>query len=114
APMTEDPQGKLILNIDRNGNLSLGRSPVKWADLEQTLLANDRVQREKTLWIGADKTLHYDVVVTAMAKARAAHVSKLMMLTDRNAEIDVGALDKAAGPRLPVPDEGGGGEAPPP
>src|SRR3972149_1637819 len=49
AAAIEDPEGKLILSIDKTRHLQLGRAPVKWGQLEEKLLANQRVQKEKTL-----------------------------------------------------------------
>jgi biopolymer transport protein TolR len=106
APMIEDEKGKLILSIGKDHDLLLGKAPVKWVELEEKLLANARVQKEKTLWIGAHQDLPYRYVVTAMARARAAGVSKLMLLTDRNAEMDLSKLDQGVPvPATPAPEE---------
>jgi biopolymer transport protein TolR len=106
APVVEDTEGKLVLSINKERQLFLGNTQVKWADLQVKLSTNQRVKLEKTLWIEADQSLPYRVVVTAMAQARAAGVSKLMMLTDANAEMDVSALDKmASGAPSPPPEE---------
>lgn len=78
----EDPEGKLVLSITGSKQLFLGTSPVKWTELEVKLTTNERVKREKELWIEADSTLPYAVVVAAMAMARQAGVVKLQMLTD--------------------------------
>lgn len=81
AKNIEDPEGKLILSIDKHKRLFLGATPVKWTELYVKLSANERVKTEKTLWVEAHKDLPYRFVVTAMAAAREAGVSKLMMLT---------------------------------
>jgi len=111
AALVEDTEGKLVLSIDRNRQLTLGRAPVKWADLEVKLSTNDRVKKEKTLWIEADQELPYKYVVTAMARARAAGVSKLMMLTDPNSHVDPATLDQGGEPAPAEP--GAAGEASP-
>jgi len=103
APAVEDPEGKLVLSIDRNRRIHLGKAPIKWVDLEAKLAANERVKLESTLWIEADKDLPYKYVVTAMARARAAGVAKLMMLTDRAAELDPASLDGPPGSERPAP-----------
>jgi biopolymer transport protein TolR len=106
APMIEDPEGKLILSIGKDTKLQLGKAPVQWVELEEKLLTNARVQKEKTLWIGADQNLPYRYIVTAMARARAAGVSKLMLLTDRNAEMDLKSLDQGgSAPAAPAAEE---------
>ncbi len=53
------------------------------------LEANERVKKESELYIEADTALPYGVVITAMAVAKNAGVSKVMMLTE--AEDNLGA-----------------------
>lgn len=93
AVVEEDPEGRLTLSIGKERQLYLGATPVHWAELEGKLRANERVQKEKELYIEADKDLPYAVVVTAMAAAQQAGVVKLQMRTDPNANLDYGELD---------------------
>ncbi len=94
AETIDDPKGRLTLSIDRNQRLFLGETPVTWVDLETKLKANERVQKEKELYIEAHKDLPYSVIVTAMAAAQQAGVAKLQMRTDQNANLDYTALDQ--------------------
>ena len=101
----EDPEGKLVLSITGSKQLFLGTTPVKWSELEDKLALNERVRREKELWIEADSTLPYGVVVAAMAMARQAGVAKLQMLTDPSevmAPEDLDAQAAAAGTAAPA------------
>ena len=82
AKNIEDPEGKLVLSIEKNNKIHLGGTLVTWADLETKLKANERVQKESELYIEADTALPYGVVVTAMAVAKNAGVQKVMMLTE--------------------------------
>ena len=88
ATTMDDPEGKLILSIDRNRKLFLGDTPVKWAELKEKLSTNQRVKVERELYIEGDKDLPYGVVVKAMALAKDAGVVKLMMVTDPNQHDD--------------------------
>ena len=63
------------------------------------LSANERVKKESALYVEADRSLAYDVVITAMAVAKRAGVTKVMMLTDPSEEIPVEDLDKPVPPR---------------
>jgi biopolymer transport protein TolR len=105
AQKVEDPQGKLILSIDKTRRLRLGQSQVLWKDLSVKLSTNERVQQEKELYIEADAALPYNVVVTAMAVAKNAGVVKVMMLTDPTTNLKVEDLDapvlKPAAPGIP-------------
>lgn len=109
ADTIDDPKGRLTLSIDKSRQLFLGETPVRWVDLETKLRANERVQKEKELYIEADKDLPYGVIVTAMAAAQQAGVAKLQMRTDQNANLDYAMLDQSAGkpttgnPELPAP-----------
>ena len=94
ATVEDDPEGRLTLSIGKHRELYLGATQVKWAELEDKLRANERVKKEKELYIEADKNLPYSVVVTAMAAAQQAGVIKLQMRTDPSANLDYGELDK--------------------
>jgi biopolymer transport protein ExbD len=92
----EDPEGKLVMSIAANRAIKLGGTDVKWADLEAKLKSNERVQRESQIYIEADKDLPYAVVITAMAIAKNANVSKVMMLTEPTDTLMLSDLDAGA------------------
>ncbi len=96
AQRVEDPQGKLVLSIDKTRHLRLGTSLVAWKELSVKLSKNERVQTEKQLYIEADASLPYSVVVTAMAIAKDAGVAKVMLLTDPAQNLKLDELDLAA------------------
>src|SRR5688500_358877 len=93
AQNIEDPEGKLVMSIGSNRAIKLGGSDVKWAELEAKLKSNERVQRESQIYIEADKDLPYAVVITAMAIAKNANVSKVMMLTEPTDTLQLTELD---------------------
>jgi biopolymer transport protein TolR len=96
AQNIEDPEGKLVMSIGPNRALKLGGTDVKWADLEAKLKTNERVQRESQIYIEADKELPYAVVITAMAIAKNANVSKVMMLTEPTDTLQLSELEAGA------------------
>ena len=100
AQNIEDPEGKLVLSIQKSNKIFLGGTAVTWQDLEAKLKANERVQKESALYIEADKALPYGVVVTAMAVAKNAGVAKVMMLTEPmdNLKPQLGELDQITPP----------------
>lgn len=94
AQALDDPAGKLVLSISRENKLTLGKTPITWAQLPDKLATNERIKNESALYIEADKTLPYGVVVTAMAIAREAKVTKVMMLTDPGNQLELSKLDQ--------------------
>ena len=96
AQNIEDPEGKLVMSIAPNRAIKLGGTDVKWSELEAKLKTNERVQRESQIYIEADKDLPYAVVITAMAIAKNANVSKVMMLTEPTDTLQLSELDAGA------------------
>jgi biopolymer transport protein TolR len=89
-----DPEGPLVLSIEPNNKIRLGGTPITWKDLKVKLESNERVKTESELYIEADQYLPYGVVVTAMAIAKDAGVTKVMMLTDPADNLDLADLDQ--------------------
>ena len=74
----------------------LFRSQVSWKGLEDKLKTNERVKRESALYIEADNALLYGRVVTAMAIAKNAGVTRVMMLTAPTDTLNLDMLDQNA------------------
>jgi len=55
------------------------------ADIEQTLLADARVQAEREVYVRADKQAHYGTVARVVAAARAAGVEGINLLVEPDA-----------------------------
>ena len=94
AQNIEDPEGKLVMSIKADNTIYLGGTQITWAKLDAMLKANDRVQKESSLYIEADTHLQYGVVITAMALAKNAGVQHVMFLTDPSAQLDLNKLDQ--------------------
>ena len=82
APIPDDPEGKLILAMDKTGGVRLGDVPVKWEELEVKLSTNAKVKADGELYVDADKSLPYGTVIQLMAIAKKAGVTKLLMMTE--------------------------------
>jgi biopolymer transport protein TolR len=100
AQNVEDPEGKLVLSIAKDDKIFLGGTQVLWKDLEAKLKSNERVKKESALYIEADTNLLYGRVVTAMAVAKNAGVTRVMMLTAPSDVLNLDQLDKNI---LPAP-----------
>ena len=72
---------KLIVTVTKEERILFGEVDVT-ESLEQTLSSNERVQREKELYIRADKNAHYGVVARVVACAVARVVAGVMLHED--------------------------------
>jgi biopolymer transport protein TolR len=94
AQNVEDPEGKLVLSIAKDDKIYLGGTQVNWTELEAKLKTNDKVKKDSSLYIEADTSLMYGRVVTAMAVAKNAGVTRVMMLTNPTEVLNLADLDK--------------------
>ncbi len=80
-PMEVD-ESKLLMTIDGDRRVFLGETEIPHAELEEKLLANQRLQREGELYLKADRNIPYGFVVQVMAIIKKAGIPKLGMVTD--------------------------------
>ena len=90
ARTIDAPEQKLVLSIKADKTLWLGAGDdaarIPMDRLEELLRANARVQREKELFLMADKTLPYGLVVEVMAAAQRAGIANVGMITNPPAD----------------------------
>ena len=82
TPPVESDEKKLILTIDKDKRISLADVEIPFEELQEKLSTNARVQQEKEVYLHADRSLNYGVVIEVMAIAKAAGVESLGMITD--------------------------------
>jgi biopolymer transport protein TolR len=87
AQQMEHSEEKLVLTITRDRRIFLGDAEIRGDQLEQKLAANARIQKDKELYLHADRSLPYGQVVEVMAVARRAGVENLGMITDPEREL---------------------------
>jgi len=87
AQQMEHAEEKLVLSITRDRRVFLGGVEIAPADLETKLASNARVQKDKELYLHADRSLPYGQVVEIMAVARRAGVESLGMITEPEKEL---------------------------
>ena len=76
---------KLIVTVTKEERILFGEDDVT-ATVEAVLAQNTRVQKEKELYIRADKNAHYGAVARVVAAARAAGVEGLNLLVEPEVE----------------------------
>jgi len=82
APRMDVEEQKLILSIDKQQKVFLGEIEVPYDKLEDALTHNDRLQREKELYLQADETVPYGFVAKVMALIRRGGIDKVGLVTD--------------------------------
>jgi biopolymer transport protein TolR len=87
AQQMEHQEEKLVLTITRDRRVYLGNTEIPGAELERKLATNARIQKEKELYLHADRSLPYGQVVEIMAIARRAGVESLGMITEPDKEL---------------------------
>jgi biopolymer transport protein TolR len=87
AQQMEHAEEKLVLTIGRDRRIFLGDVEISPADLERKLATNARLQKDKELYLHADRSLPYGQVVEIMATARRAGVESLGMITEPEKEL---------------------------
>jgi biopolymer transport protein TolR len=87
AQQMEHSEEKLVLTITKDKRILLGNTEISGADLETKLATNARIQKDKELYLHADRSLPYGTVVEIMAVARRAGVESLGMITEPDKEL---------------------------
>jgi biopolymer transport protein TolR len=82
AAVIELDEEKLLLTITSDEKVYLGETEVPFDRLEQALLANERIQREKELYVYGDSEVRYGFVVRVMAILQQAGVEKIGIVTN--------------------------------
>jgi biopolymer transport protein TolR len=82
APQVTINEEKLLLTVSKDQKVYLGRDEIPYDRLEQALLTNERMQKEKELYVQADETVPYGFVVKVIAIVKKAGISKLGLVTD--------------------------------
>lgn len=84
ASEAEVKDTKLVITVTRDERILFGEDDVT-PRIEAELAENPRVQREKELYIQADKDARYGAVARVVAAARAAGVTGLNLLVEPEA-----------------------------
>jgi len=86
AKAIDAPEQKLVLSIKADRSLWLGggddAARVPPDRLEEVLKANSRAQKDKELFLMADRALPYGVVVEVMATVQRAGITSMGMITN--------------------------------
>jgi biopolymer transport protein TolR len=82
TPPVQVNEEKLVLAITKDRKVYLANTEIPLDQLAEKLETNAKLQRDKELYLQADQSLSYGVVVEVMALARAAGAESIGMITD--------------------------------
>jgi biopolymer transport protein TolR len=85
AAQTPVKDARLLVTVTKDEKILFGEEDVT-ARLDDALKENARVQRERELYIRADKNARYGVVATVVAAARNSGVESLNLLVEPEIE----------------------------
>ena len=78
-PVDEDVS---VLSITKDQKVFLGEAEIAFEELETKIRLNQKLQKDKDLYLHADRNLPYGVVVDVMATLKNAGIENLGMVTD--------------------------------
>ncbi len=74
-------QDPLILSITKEGDIFIEKHRVKLDDLQKKLQSIYANRRKKEIFLQADKAVSYGFVIQAMARVKAAGITRVGMIT---------------------------------
>jgi biopolymer transport protein TolR len=87
AASTPVKDARLLVTVTKEERVLFGEEDVT-ARIDQALKENPRVQRERELYIRADKNARYGIVATVVAAARNSGVESLNLLVEPDVEVE--------------------------
>jgi biopolymer transport protein TolR len=85
AAQTPVKDARLLVSITKDERVLFGEEDVT-SHVDQALRDNPRVQKEREIYIRADKNAHYGIVATVVAAARNSGVESLNLLVEPEIE----------------------------
>ena len=82
APRMDVDEQRVLLSVDATQQIFLGEDPVPFERLEDVLRHNVRLQTEHEIFVQADESVPYGVVVRVLAVVRRAGIESLGLVTD--------------------------------
>jgi len=78
----EPDQGKSVVTLTKEGRIFLGETEIPLEQLEEKIVSNAKIQKDKLVYLYADQELKYELVVRVMAILKKAGVENMGMITE--------------------------------
>jgi biopolymer transport protein TolR len=82
AAPVEASDTKLVLSVDAKKRVFIGDAQVPLAQLEEKLRTNSKAQKDKELYLHADRGIPFGIAVEVMAAAQRAGIQNVGIITD--------------------------------
>ena len=82
APSLDVKEDRVILTLSKDEKIYIGKTEIPRAVLRDKLVGNVKLQRDKEIYLHADRTLPYGFVVDVMTVIKDAGVDSIGMVTD--------------------------------
>jgi biopolymer transport protein TolR len=82
AQTVPDETGKLIVTMTKDKRVFIGRMEIPFAEVEDKLKSNAKLQSDREVYLHADTNLAYGDVVKVMAAIKLAGGDKMGLITD--------------------------------
>jgi len=86
AQQMPSEETRVVLTLDRDRKVWIGKVEIPLEELEQKLATNERLKNEKEVFLYADRALPYGFVVKIMAVIKRAGVEQIGMVTEPGEE----------------------------
>src|SRR5687768_11687972 len=100
AAQTPVKDARLMVTVTKDERILFGEEDVT-GRIDTALKENARVQKERELYIRADKEARYGIVATVVAAARNSGVESLNLMVEPEIEEDTGAAPATGDPTAP-------------
>ncbi|HEY4221655.1 MAG TPA: ExbD/TolR family protein [Myxococcota bacterium] len=84
-PMKTSTEERIVLTLRKDGKAFIGKTEVPIERITDLLSHNEKLKTDKELYLHADQSLPYGLVVKVMAAAKAGGAETLAMVTDPEA-----------------------------
>jgi biopolymer transport protein TolR len=81
GPLPAEKEKQLIVTIDKNNVIFINKYPATMETLQEQLRQHVENQRERQVYLRADKNISYGFVVRVMSEIKNAGIEKLGMVT---------------------------------
>jgi biopolymer transport protein TolR len=88
-PMKTSTEERIVLTLRKDGKAFIGKTEVPLERITELLSSNEKLKRDKELYLHADQTLPYGLVVKVMAAAKAGGAETLAMVTDPETTLEL-------------------------